>query len=461
MSHILKRGLLLSSAILPILTFCAHGQNISFDHQQIIEIEGKAHSISIIDNDDGFSSLLVLTDNFKEAKIFQGGEEGLFEEIAPLNKNENYGLVEIGDLDGDGADDLVFSSYWNNGFKVYWGLGNGAFTEGQHYSLTGHGRSIKAYDMDQDGFQDIVALSAGSGQPITLHVYYGNGDRSFTLEGVFRSGLDTDRQITIVDKNLDGLSDVMVSSSFPWFVIFYQQGDGSFVPRYWPQQIEIPFPSNYYLADLNNDQKVDLIEYFWDGKLRFYVGLEDTLFSNTYVSLTYHAGAARTYILDMNQDGWVDLVTNKYSELTDELTDTLCVLLNKGDFTFEEPTYYTLPGNISYFKVADINGDHFPDVLAHVEDVGIVIAYNSGTRLGPEEPPRSNTTFVFPNPFDSRLNLHLFTMGEIYIYSLQGQLMRQISGSEIEVDTTDWKSGIYLMKVFDGTNVSWSKLVKM
>tara|TARA_Y100001972_G_scaffold115640_1_gene152587 strand:+ start:895 stop:2262 length:1368 start_codon:yes stop_codon:yes gene_type:complete len=447
-------GFMLGGSVLSVF-----GQKIILDFDQVISIEEKAHHISPIHlNDDGITDLIILTNDFSEAKIFLGNFDGSFDPVSPVTKNENYRLLEAADLDKDGFHDLIFSSYWNNGFKLFWGSESGTFLEGQHFGLTGHGRGIKVYDMNNDGIPDIVALSSGSGQPITLHIYHGKEDRSFIRQGVYGSVLDTDRQITIVDKNLDGLPDVMVSSSFPWFVIFYQQPDGRFIPKYWPKEIELPLPSNYLLADLNNDHIVDVVEYYWEGEIRFYEGLEDTLLSEAFIRLPFLPGVTRFYTVDMNQDGFLDLVTNKYNELTDEPTDTLMVLLNKGDFHFEDPQYFKFPGNITYFNVADVNGDHYPDILSNVENVGLVIAKTMGTGLGYSDPPMLNEYTAFPNPFDSFLKVQADQLEKVEVYTLQGQHIYTSRSGMME--TAEWERGIYLIRVITQKGIYWQRTIK-
>ncbi|MBV6641254.1 MAG: T9SS type A sorting domain-containing protein [Cyclobacteriaceae bacterium] len=446
------------SCILVFATMAALGQKLSFDFH-VIETAGKVHYISPLHvNNDGIPDLIMLTDNFTGANVYMGNAGGLYDPVDPVSKHETYRLLRTADLDLDGFDDLIFSSYWNNGFKIFWGSSTGIFSEGTHYSLTGHGRSLEVHDFNNDGLPDIAALSSGSGQPITLHIYYGQGSRNFLRHGVYPSVLDTDRQITIMDKNLDGLPDVMVSSSFPWFVIFYQQENGSFIPRYWPEEIQIPYPSNYLLVDLTNDQKVDIVEYYWEGEIRFYEGQSDTLFSEEYVSLSFLSGVGRFYAADMNQDGLVDLISNKYDELTDEPTDTLVVLLNKGNFNFEEPIYFKFPGKITYFNVADVDGDLISDVMTYVEDIGVVITLNRGKVLGSEKPPVKHDLIVFPNPFESRLEVKIDQFEAVEVYTLLGQHLYSSQSSTLE--TTDLVPGVYMLKVVTPKGIYWQKVIK-
>ena len=166
--------------------------------------------------------------------ILQGLGNGGFLSPLQLPKEEKYFLSDIADLNEDGKPDLVIASYWNNGLKIYFGKGSNQFSEGVYMATGVHGRNVRCVDINRDGHVDIVASTSGSGQTISLHVFLGRGNGSFQAKQSFLSVLDTARELYIIDKNNDGRLDVIVSSSFPWFVMFLQQTDGSFQPSYHP-----------------------------------------------------------------------------------------------------------------------------------------------------------------------------------------------------------------------------------
>ncbi|HYK55376.1 MAG TPA: VCBS repeat-containing protein, partial [Flavisolibacter sp.] len=159
---------------------------------------------------------------------------GQFYAEQTVDKEENYFLSDMADLNGDGLTDMVSSSYWANGFKIFFGKGAGQFSEVVYVATGVHGRAVKCVDINKDGKTDIVSVTSGSGNTISLHVFIGKGDGSFFPKKTFPSVLDTSKDIFITDKNGDGLPDVAVSSSFPWLVIFYQTPEGNFVPGYVP-----------------------------------------------------------------------------------------------------------------------------------------------------------------------------------------------------------------------------------
>lgn len=428
---------------------------------QVIPTNGRNYSIKVANvNQDNFSDLIVLpTEAFDQVRIYTGNTEAEFDFTSTVVKQENYRQVETGDLNADGIDDLIISGYWNNGFKLFWGIGNGAFEEGDHYALTGHGKNLKVVDYNKDGALDVMALSGGSGQTITLHVFAGNNTKTLQAKGVYQSTLHTDRAITIVDKNQDGLLDVMVSSSFPWFIIFYQEVSGNFVPRFWPLELQDPFTSVYFLADLNNDSREDVIAHYAGEGFRFYEGLQDTLFSEEYTAMPTSLHPYRLYTKDINGDGNIDMVMDQLDPLTDELSDTLLYFLGKGDFTFHDPIKISFPGAIEYFALQDLNGDAFPDLVASCKGIGIATALNNGRITDVEVPVDEDA--IFPNPFSSDLVVQLLSAEPVSLISNQGVIILEREASkEHRLSLENLQSGLYVLRIGKDQTLRYRKVLK-
>jgi hypothetical protein len=84
--------------------------------------------------------------------------------------------VAIGDLDGDGNEDIAVG-----GGSIFFGDGKGGFPARRDYEMRGSG-SIILTDFDGDGKTDIVFTDAGNSQIIsaaTLTVFFGDGGGKF------------------------------------------------------------------------------------------------------------------------------------------------------------------------------------------------------------------------------------------------------------------------------------------
>ncbi|NBW33973.1 MAG: T9SS C-terminal target domain-containing protein [Cytophagia bacterium] len=419
---------------------------------QIIPRIDRSYSINLANsNNDQFIDLIVAgTHDFTQTQIYLGNGDGTFSDLKILEKDVNYRIFETGDINNDGIDDLIISGYFNNNFKLFWGNMDGVYSPGHHYNLTGHGRNVKAVDLNKDGALDVAVLSAGSGQPITLHVYMGNNSQDLFIKGVYPSLVDTDHQMILVDKNQDGLVDIMVATLTPFFVIFYQQVDGSFIPRYWPYELGNPFTSHYLLADLNNNKIEDVVAFYKGEGFRFYEGLQDTLFSEHFFSkpstlYPLNIIGNDIKIKDVNNDGFVDILMTHFEGSS--FASNLYCFLGMGDFSFSDPLLIPFPSAIENFMLGDINNDSLPDIVASCKDVGLVVAINIEpvTAIGQDVALFD----IYPNPFTGQVSIKKEVRKPTSIYTNLGQLIYESTSNEVTnltINTASWSAGIYIVK---------------
>lgn len=441
----------------------AYAQWNGFSVKQEVTLDHRIYNLTLAhSNADEYRDLIAFPfDAFTSVQIFRGDENENLSSPQVFEKQEQYRLLNTADLDNDGIDDLVLSSYWGNGFKIYWGSANGTYSEGQHYGLTGHGKNIAIEDMNGDDKLDVIAFSGGSGQPITLHFYLGTNSRTLIPNGIFSSILHTDTRITITDKNQDGLKDIMVASSFPWFVTFYQQPGGDYKPQYWPWDLDLtkPFTSEYYVADFNNDLKDDLLAFYFDEGFRLYEGLQDTLYSSTYHSTPIPSRLGRIFTTDLNQDGKIDIVMENYTS-DYEPTETFYYLLGNGDFTFSEPELFNVGSPIERLTVGDLNSDGFSDVIVYSSEQKLVTILNEGIVSGSDG--EQFEISAYPNPFTNVLALELDSYpAKVSIFDMQGKVQKEfVVREKTSVETGDWSNGLYFVRASNGRRVNQFKIAK-
>lgn len=114
--------------------------------------------------------------------------------------------VAVGDLDGDGAMDVVAGNNDANTLSVFLGNGDGTLRKGVEYP-TGRGGSIfKIGDLSLDGKLDIVETNVFDGN---IGVLLGNGNGTFQAVRKFLTDKGT-RSVAIGDLNEDGKPDLAV-----------------------------------------------------------------------------------------------------------------------------------------------------------------------------------------------------------------------------------------------------------
>lgn len=76
---------------------------------------------------------------------------------------------------------------------------------------------------------------------------------------------------------------------------------------------------------------------------------------------------------DVNGDGYPDVITES------SVDQTVSVRLNNGDGSFAAPVIYSLGGLVGSLSVADVNGDGHPDILVSSDAIVSLYQLSSGT----------------------------------------------------------------------------------
>ena len=385
-------------------------------------------------------------------EILQGNGAGHFTPLLSQQKEDNYQLSDIADLNRDGHPDMVISSYWNNGFTIWWGVGGGQLTKGPYMHTGTHGRAVKCVDINKDGIMDIVSTTSGSGRTIHLHVFIGRGDGTFQPKQTFASVLDTCKELFITDQNNDGRWDVAVSSSFPWIVIFIQQAEGTFVPTYHPT-FQAARPA---IADVNNDGKEDLVLLYasFDN-----VPGSDSLIIKLNNGSDYHSLSIRVQAFenskirpyqvraaDINKDGNADLLFN-HTDMDGEPTDTLYYMLGKGNAQFDNPVALKMPDKVAYIALADVNADQWVDLIVSCANKTINVGLNHKATAEYEEKPVQ----VYPNPAVTLFYVKapIKAAHALRLYNAAGQLVKEetTASTVTPIYTYGLLPGIYYLQV--------------
>ncbi len=397
--------------------------------------------------------------------IMKGKSDGTFTTERMLLKPENYHLSDIADLNKDGYNDLIISSYWNNGFRIFWGSAAGNYSQNDYFGAGGHGRNIKCVDINKDGHTDILFTTSGSGQPITLYVYINKGNGDFETARVFPSMLDTSKEIMITDKNNDGLLDIVVSSSFHWLLFYFQQPDGSFNAQYWKT-----YTTAYTVfKDLDHDNKEDMIMLYpsfentsGSDSIIIKRSLDGDMFAESVRIPAFENKKIKPSIIiveDINKDGEQDIVLNHLT-VTDEYTDTAYYLLGKGNLVFDDPVRVTMPGKVIKMQLLDINTDNFPDWIVSCTNSTIAIALNN---IDSSHTPAGEAR-VYPNPITSWVYIDQLENDQYdaRIYNSAGSLIQQfkIEGTSASIDIKHLPQGIYFLEMKSRKQKLIRKLVK-
>lgn len=271
------------------------------------------NGVELIDLDgDGRNELVV--GHFGGITIQRWNGTGFDSELVSASNDADV-LVQV-DVDRDGNSDLI-GFRWSGSATVFHGNGTGGFSHTSTISTPLRGyNDVEVADMNGDGAADLV-LSSGQGLPYGFWVMHHDGVAGF-LAPVFVSLPSNASGIAVGDFNHDGLPDVLGSqaSNSPTSVhLATGQPDGSLVHTTSYPSYDIPEPLE--AADVDNDGFVDALAVHggWN-RVGTYMGNgtgldPERLFAIPYAS---HYQAEGLALGDINSDGCSDVAIADYNQ---------------------------------------------------------------------------------------------------------------------------------------------------
>jgi flagellin-like hook-associated protein FlgL len=209
--------------------------------------------------------------------------------------SDNTGGIRVGDFNGNGFVDVVYTTYDQREIRVRLNDGTGSFGPTQIYSLGEIVTGVEVGDFTNDGILDLVAVGSGG-----LKFLKGNGDGTFQDPIAF--GGSTGNLIYKYDFNNDGNLDFIVGTgmvaSGP--TIRLGNGDGTFAPG-----INLTGSNTFLLEDVDGDGLPDLIQ-FDTNTMTVRFGLGGTEFGDPVETELVSSGGTRR-LGDFNGNGIMDL----------------------------------------------------------------------------------------------------------------------------------------------------------
>ena len=270
------------------LTYIYFGGPGIFDGVPDVTIHGGGMMAMGDLNGDGKMDLIVHTEGdtlgIQYIYVYFGkSAPGLMLDTTPdLKIREEKGTTEfgysfaVGDLNGDGFDDLVVGApFYGDLGKTYLYFGKSTMTSNPDFSVIGgdsmyddYGIRVKIADINGDGIKDLAIGADRKKQEATLDIYYGKPGFTFTKENYSQrltpsnTGLRGIFWFNLLDVNNDGKVDLSCPDSGKEYFFFGKADSLSLKPSL----VLIPDPNssgNYYgdpaqdIGDVNNDGKRD------------------------------------------------------------------------------------------------------------------------------------------------------------------------------------------------------------
>jgi hypothetical protein len=365
---------------------------------QEVQLRRQVGGIRIADMDgDGNNDVVAVVyisnsfppyEEFKD-QIYYGTGAGI--ELTPgwLSDDATHtGDVQIGDIDGDGFNDIVTihgGSVRSDNVRVYFGAAGGPSTSAGYVSSSGPaawGTAGALGDIDGDGDLDLATSNQGiDPQPFRPNfVYRNNGSSFFSQPSWISADSAVQNGIDIGDFDGDGLMDIGVAKWFNFGSAVYL-GEAGGLPSTTPS-LERVFDMDDDPDALDGDKGAVFGDLNGDGALEFFVNgdpgnllvaSDGKLVPGGYSPMPPFSGPQETRLFDVDLDGDLDLSETHFSD-----GRTHIYLNDEGTLSATPDWSYNAPEVGSTHDFGDLNGDGAPDlVIGYAGDTSIRVFFST------------------------------------------------------------------------------------
>ncbi len=327
-----------------------------------------------IENDGDWDFVTApMSSNSYGIEVWQNNGSGVFTLKSDNTANYSSGHeLAVGDLNGDGYDDIFFPN--SDKVGIYLNDGTGNFIDnGQEDLNASSAESAVLFDADNDGDLD-AAVSRG----FPAKFFINDGTGHFT-EAQNEMADDTEG-VDAADINGDGYKDLVFAPWHGYIEIWYNDGLGTFLPGDTIFEGGQQFFVDIELRDVNFDGLPDIIT-------DTYIYQNNTTNPGTFtLTSNYLTGSSHDFETgDINNDGFLDIYKGRFSSNDGDLVyfyqpgtviyadTTLCYgdsLLIAGNWTTEPGEYY---GSIGCDSTMVVNLSFYDELNTDVILMGITL----------------------------------------------------------------------------------------
>ena len=354
-------------------------------------------------NGDGFDDFAGMYSGTSQVRLFYSdGVVGSTNLGGQTNKSarSNLDAMDVGDVTGDGIDDVV---YMDSSEYLMTLQGDGTLQSTYIYQLpTSTINDMLLFDYDGDGDQDLAIATASTSSGQEIHVYTNDGNGNFISAYSHEINLNT-RGLAKGDFNNDGMEDlVAVSDSSNYndrlYISTSTPDTPSFdVKTFAQDSFSAMYGEGLVVDYLGSDtQKQDIVV----GDYTYFTIFYDMEESGSYLSTTdvYYSGGGEDPVsielMDYDGDGTKDIIAIYQNSSSEPSYDAAVFLTNDTGQVTE--SFILIDGsgtNYAGAAILDYNNDGIDDILIasqnNNQDVlvlrggGALQAGNIGTSGGP------------------------------------------------------------------------------
>ena len=332
------------------------------------DISGPEGIMQVDYDNDGDSDILVAMENADQVALYKNDGSGNFTKFDIDNNFDGAEYVCVGDMTGDGVNNIVASSFYND-VIAYWSYSDmwpsRAVTDVSFVGVA----SIHATDFDLDGDIDVLGAAKSDGD---LAWWKNNGEGIFTKE-MIANDFDAVSSVTAADLDSDGDMDV-IAGALPgaaWF-----ENNGGVYTRH---DLTGDYVNDVHCADLNGDGLPDVVAAlnYYHKKIVWYKNNGGGSFASADTVSTAVYNTLSVTSADMDGDGDLDLVCSA-SDFSGCVINVCWFRNNTGTgSSWTLVTVDTALEGASSVYPADIDGDGDTDIVAAAITDNCVVWYDN------------------------------------------------------------------------------------
>jgi len=281
--------------------------------------------------------------------------------------------VALGDLNGDGALDVIAANTGSNVEEVLLGDGSGGLGAPTAYNTDGAPLDVLLSDLDNDGNLDFLDANAVSVAGAATYAW-GTGLGGFSPGATAVTGAGANYGVAVGDFNRDGYLD-FVATGYDSSRVFAVSGQGS---RQFVGENVLAVGANPWriaVGDVNGDGLLDIVTADYNANaVTVLLGNPGGGFAAK-ADLPANLNTNTVAIADMNGDGKPDLV------VVNQASNGLSIYFGNGNGGFTSRTDLVTNTGPRGLAIADMNGDGALDIVIG-SAVGSMVSYFPGNGLG-------------------------------------------------------------------------------
>lgn len=414
---------------------------------------------------DSFPDIVVSTTLGNSVYWLKNDGNGVFTLQSPEISStlNSAGGVAIADLNGDGYNDVVTTSYNDNKLVWFANDGSGNFGTEQLISSSVSGPSqVYVRQFDNNATLD-VSVSSYSGNEV---VWFSNdGSGNFGSKNIIDNTIISPGAYAVKDIDFDGDIDAVIGNSVAYGVpndcrieVFYNDGNGVFTADTNPVSVNTKdYIFSIMAEDVDADNSLDILVTDLNGNPSWFKRTQISPGTATYsetVLTTSIANPACLDLRDLDNDTFDDFVL---SSATSGGGNDIVWFKNNGAGGFNSEVVIDATQSQAYtFTFADFENDGDLDIASVAyNDDDVNIFNNQKITLSTIETESSNF-IIYPNPASNKLYLNDTSSNnnEVSVYDLLGKkIIVSPFNNNLPLDISSLKSGIYILKFKENSKI--------